>query len=470
MVHALVLYLWNKGLGMKRIWILLLCSLTIAAEAQTVAINVHGNRNRQVIVNNTTYEIDNNNINNLSKNITITNLRPGEYSLQLLRRNDFNPNDDEVNESRSSEQLPLLRTTTTFRVRAGFDVAINIAPNGIVQVKEKQIVGTTSDPTVAMADDAFSTLLTDIQFHWRNTRRITAAQTALTNNNNYFSTQQVLQILQTVEGESNRLTLARLAYNRITDPANFVQVYSLMSEPASRDELATMVRQNSNGSTTIASYSESFRQEMNEANFDILLQKIKRNTDASLRVNEVTEIMSNQTNYFTTDQVRRLIELVEYESSRLQLLRDVYNHVTDRSNFRLLYSLLNTDAARIQLINYIKDAEKSFGLINYNMNKPALSEENYAAILNQTREAAQVGGTIPYLTNTFGNIAFFFSAQQAVQLISLVDGELNRLSLAKAAYRGIVDPDNFLVLMNQLLASPLTRNELNDFAYTYRAQ
>ncbi len=455
---------------MKRIWTLLLSCSTIAAAAQTVAINVHGNRNRQVIVNGTTYKVDNNNTNNLSKNITISNLRPGEYSLQLQRLNDYNPNDDEVNNTRTNEQLPLLTSTTTFRVRAGFDVAINIAPNGIVQVKEKQIVGTTSDPTIAMTDDAFNSLLNDIRFHWRNTRRITAAQTALTNNNNYFSTQQVLQILNTVEGEANRLTLAKLAYNRITDPANFVQVYNVMNEPASKDELATMVRQNSNGSTTIASYSESFRQEMNEANFDKLVQKIKRNTDASLRVNEVTEIMSNQTNYFTTDQVKRLVELVEYESSRLQLLRDVYNHVTDRSNFKLLYSLLNTDAARIQLINYIKEAERSFGLINYNLNKPALSEENYTAILNQTRETVQTGTTISYLTNAFGNIAFFFSAKQAVQMISLVDGDLNRLSLAKAAYRGIVDPDNFLVMMNTLLTSPQTRNELNDYAYSYRAQ
>ncbi len=451
---------------MKRIWILLLC-FTTAAHAQTVAVYVHGNRNKQVVLNGITYEIENNNINNLSKNITISNLRPGEYSLKLLRQNDYNPNDDATNPSRSSQQLPLIKTTTTFRVRSGYDVAINIAPNGIVQVKEKQIAGTTSDPTIAMADDAFNTLLTDIQFHWRKTRRTTAAQTALTNNNNYFSTQQVLQILQTVEGENNKLTLAKLAYNRIIDPTNFIQVYSIMSEPASRDQLATLIRQD--GTNTIASYSESFRLEMNEANLDILLQKIRRNTDASLRVNEVAEILTNQTHYFTTDQVRRLIELVEYESSRIQLLRDVYNHVVDRSNFNQLYSLLNTDAARIQLNNYIKEAQKSFGLINYNQNKPVLSDDNFSSIMIQMRENVPTGNSIAYLNKTFGNIAYFYSAQQAIQLISLVDGELNRLSLAKAAYRGIVDPDNYLVLMNQLLSSPLSRNELNDYAYTFRA-
>jgi len=434
---------------MKRIWVLLLCFCTIAAAAQTVAISIHGNRNRQVMINGTTYEIENNNTNNLSKNITISNLRPGEYSLQLLRQNDYNPNDDETNQSRTNQQLPLIKSTTTFRVRSGFDVAINIAPNGIVQVREKQVAGTTSDPTIAMADDAFNSLLADIEYHWRNTRRTTAAQTALTNNNNYFSTQQVLQILKIVDGENNRLTLAKLAYNRIIDPSNFVQVYSLMSDPSSRDQLASLVQQD--GTNTIASYSESFKLEMNEANLDILLQKIRRNTDASLRVNEVTQVLSNQTHYFTTDQVRRLIELVEYESSRLQLLRDVYNHVTDRSNFPQLYSLLNTDAARIQLINYIKEAERSFGLINYNRNKPALSEDNFSAILIQLRENVPAGNALAYLNKTFENIAYFFSAQQAVQMISLVDGELNRLSLAKAAYRGIIDPDNYQVLINQVL-------------------
>lgn len=452
---------------MKRIWTLLTgCVFTVITQAQVVNISVQGNRNEQVIVNNVTYNVDNNTTTNLSKNITLSYLRPGEYSLQLIRINDNNANDDKV----PVKDNNIMRTSsfTSFTVRPGYDIAIVIFPNGIVQVKDKQIIGTTSDPNIAMADGTFSQLLADIQYHWRNTRRITAAQTALTNNNNYFNTWQVLQILQAVDGEANRLTLAKLAYNRIIDQGNFSQVYSLMSLPASRDDLSSFIRQGGNGSNTIYSYSESFRLEISDAILDAHLQKIKRNTDPGTRANAVTEILTNTTHYFTVSQVRRLVEMVEPESIRLQLLRDVFTHITDPENFSLLYNLLTTDASKLQLIDYLKTAAANGGIINYNLNKPAMDDKEFGEIYNTAKTQAARGALIPYITNELADFANYFTSEQAALLISLADGELNRLALAKTAYRGITDPQNFLPLMNQLLASPLTINEFSIYAYSYR--
>lgn len=443
------------------------CGLSVCLTAQTVSLTVNGNRNRQIIVDNKTYEIQNNTTNNQSKTITLTDLRPGQYSIELLRLNDYNMNDDDV--AVSDNTLPLVRSVTTFNVRTGFDVAIVVAPNGIIQVKEKQIAGTTSDPQIAMADAAFGTLINDIQFHWRNTRKITAAQTALQNNNNYFTTRQAMQIIGSVEGDANRLALAKLAYNRVTDPSNFVQVYALMMTPATRDDLSVFIR-NKSGTTTIYSYSETYRAAMNDQTFDALLSELKSNTDASTRTNTVTEILTNQTNYFTVSQLRRLLELVEFESSRLQLLRNVFSHVTDPENFPLLYTLLSTDVAKIELINHVKTAADNGGLLNYNLNKPAMTDEAFTRLVNNAREQFAAGNGTSFLTNTFSDISNYFTAQQAVQLISLLEGELPRLSLAKAAYRGINDPWNFLMLMDNVLYSPVAKNELSIYAYSFRPQ
>ncbi len=450
---------------MKRIFTWIAgCCFSLGAVAQTVSITVNGNRNQQVIVNNKTYDIQNN-TNNLSKTITLTSLRPGQYSLELVRINDYNVNDDDI--STSDNSIPKVRSTTTFTVKDGFDIAIIVAPNGIVQVKEKQVIGTTSDPRIVMPDAAFATLLTDIQFHWRNTRKITAAQTALSNNNNYFTTAQVMQILESVEGDVNRLALAKHAYNRLIDPSNFVQVYSLMPTPATREELAVFIRSHT-GSTAIFSYSETYRQAITDMTFDALLQKIRRDMDPSTRINAVTEVIANQTNYFTVSQVRRLIELVEFESARVHLLRDVFTHVVDTENFPLLYSLLTTDGAKIELINYIKNAAENGGLVNYNLNKPAMNEDEFAKLLNTAREHFTAGTGVAFLSNEFADITNYFTARQAIQLISLAEGELSRMSLAKTIYRGITDPADFLLLMNNVLTLAVTKNELNIYAYSYR--
>jgi hypothetical protein len=449
---------------MKRIFTLLLGCITIAAQAQVVSINVNGNRNRQVIINNVTYNIDNDVAGNISKSITLTNLLPGEYSLQLIRLSDNNPNDDRII-TRDNERV-LTRSTTTFKLRPGYDVAIVINPNGIIQVKDKLIAGTTSDPGAVMNEAAFSTLMKDIQYQWRNNRRLNLARAAFTNNNNYFTTQQVVQIIQSVSGEPNRISLAKLAYGRTTDPGNFTQVYNMMGTQAGRDEIAGFLRES--GANMFSSFSESFRLGMSEQAFDAHLVNIKKNMDPALRINAVTQVLTNETNYFTVSQVRRMIDLVEYESSRLQLLRDVYTHITDPENFHLLYPLLTTDAARNELVTYINTARRDGGLINYNLNKPALTDKAFNELLVTARTHTGDGTLVPYLTKAFGDITRYFTSQQVAALMDMVEGEMNRLSLAKAAYRGVVDPQNYLPVMNRLLESPLTRNELNDYAYSYR--
>ncbi len=450
---------------MKRIMMWLLGVLAgFSATAQVVTLTVNGNRNQQVVINDRVYTIENNNTNNVSKTFTINNLRPGAYTIQLVRINDTNVNDEDI---ANQSNLPLTKTTSTFNVKEGFDVSIIIAANGVVQVKEKQIAGTTSDPMVALTDAAFRTILSDVEYHWRNTRKITAAQTAFTNNNNYFTAQQARQIIQAVAGEENRLTLAKLAHSRIVDPGNFLQVSNLILTPAGKDEMATFLRTQTR-SNVITSYSESFRQPISETNLDAHLENIERSWHSTTRVNAVTEIINNETNYFTAAQVRRLIEMVDFESNRLQLLKRVYTHVVDPANFALLYKLLATDAAKIELINYVKTAAENGGLVNHNLNKIPLSEKEYTALVVKFREQNSKDNAMNALSEIFANPVHYFTTQQATQLMSMVDGELTRLSLAKAAYRTITDPENYVSAMSQLLNSAVTVNELNIYAYSYR--
>jgi hypothetical protein len=450
---------------MKRIMIWILgCFVAFTATAQIVTVTVNGNRNQQVIINERIFDIENNTTNNVSKTFTINNLRPGEYTIQLVRINDANLNEDDI---ANNNNLPRTRTTTTFKVKEGFDVAIIIAANGIVQVREKQIAGTTSDARVALTDAAFRTILSDVEYHWRNTRKITAAQTAFTNNNNYFTAQQARQLIQSVAGEENRLTLVKLAYNRIVDPGNFIQVSNLILTPAGKDEMATFLRTQTT-SSVITSYSDNFREPMSENNLNAHLESLERNWHAATRVNAVTTIIDNETNYFTTAQVRRLIEKVDFESNRLQLLKRVYTHVTDPQNFSLLYTLLATDAAKLELIDYVKTAAENGGLVNHNLNKSAVSEKEYTALVVKFREDLRKDNALNSLSEIFANPVNYFTTQQATQLISMVDGELTRLSLAKAAYRTIIDPENYISSMSQLLSSAVTVNELNIYAYSYR--
>jgi hypothetical protein len=62
------------------------------------------------------------------------------------------------------------------------------------------------------------------------------------NSNNYFSTNQVRQLLLLINAESNRLELAKLAYKSVTDPSNYLQINNILDTQSSRDELSNYVK------------------------------------------------------------------------------------------------------------------------------------------------------------------------------------------------------------------------------------
>ena len=93
---------------------------------------------------------------------------------------------------------------------------------------------------------------------------------------------------------------------------------------------------------------------MTDANFKILYQTIQGQFFPNEKMNSLVNTFNNTSNYFTASQVKQLIQLVSFESNRLQLAKSSYRTVTDRSNFEQVYTLLNTQASRDELELYVK--------------------------------------------------------------------------------------------------------------------
>ena len=71
-------------------------------------------------------------------------------------------------------------------------------------------------------------------------------------------------------------------------------------------------------------------------------------------MNSLTNIFANTTYFFTTEQAKRLIELVSAESNRLTLAKAAYKQVVDQQNFSQLYTILSSQSSRDELDAYIK--------------------------------------------------------------------------------------------------------------------
>lgn len=98
----------------------------------------------------------------------------------------------------------------------------------------------------AMSDATFNSLYDNIRKRWLPFTKYNAAVDAFSSSDNYFTTQQVHQIIALLSDESNRLNLAKLAFDNIIDQQNFRQLYDLFESQASKDELDNYIKANYN--------------------------------------------------------------------------------------------------------------------------------------------------------------------------------------------------------------------------------
>ncbi|MDB5223754.1 MAG: hypothetical protein JWN83_2421 [Chitinophagaceae bacterium] len=253
---------------------------------QTVTINFNGNGNAnsgyQVIMDGTTYSSRTNNNGTWNRNtsnrygnddITINNIQPGQHSIQVYRIGNNNRGNGN-NRNYGGASSPVY--SSTFNLRQGYDVMLDIKNNGKVQFSEQRSNngngqnrrGGRDDVNddrrnggnnnggynnggynnggyrAPMADYQFSQIYQDAKGKWFQANKVTAIKNAFNNTVSYFSTYQITQLLQLITSESNRLELAKLSYRVVSDPTNFTQVYSLFSSQSSRNDLDRYVRGN----------------------------------------------------------------------------------------------------------------------------------------------------------------------------------------------------------------------------------
>ncbi|HEX7902957.1 MAG TPA: DUF4476 domain-containing protein [Chitinophagaceae bacterium] len=286
---------------------------------------------------------------------------------------------------------------------------------------------------------------------------------AFANANYYYTTSQAKQLIQLIDNEADRLTLAKTAFRGITDAVNFSQLYDLFSWQASRNELMAYVNAyNYNNSNTAGTI---YKTPMSATSFNAIYSDVQKQWGLGAKMNKLVDIFNNTGYYFTTTQAKQLIQLVSAESNRLQLAKASYVRITDPANFTLLFDVLASQSSRDELTAYVNANYYNSSTSSNSGYMTPMSTENFNNLYSQVQNQWGLGVKMQSLTEIFANTSYYFTAAQAKQLIQLVSAESNRLQLAKASYDRITDRTNFASLYD-LLASQASRDELQAYVKT----
>ena len=426
---------------MKTVSILLISAITsIAALAQTtstVTINVRGVNNRTVIIDGNEYTVTNDYNTNANTPIVVSNLQSGQHTLQIRRDNEVNP------------------SSTTFTVRNGYDLTITIAANGSVQSRETKwkTDNTTGQYAVAMSTADYNNLYNNIRNEWRTSRRMTLVSDAFANTGNYFTTAQARQLIQMINNQSNRFTLAKASYAHITDPTNFTDMYELFNSQTYKDQLRDYVNAYSVGNSSTA---------MNTTSFNNIYRTARRQSTTNSKVSYIYNAFSNTNNYFSVSQARQLVQLVPDETNRLYLAKISYRSIVDKNNFSQMNTVFSSQSSRNELATFVNNYDVS----NPVYSRTAMKETEFNTLYRDIQNRFGIGAKMSALNDVFDNENYYFTTAQTRQLIQLVSDDNNRLQLAKDSYDNIVDQSNFNQLYDILSSS--SRNEIELYVRNYQ--
>ena len=200
---------------------------------------------------------------------------------------------------------------------------------------------------VAMNEADYNSLYNSISNNWNAASRVNLAAEAFKNSSNYFTTSQVRRLLLLINSENDRLTLSKQAYDNVTDQSNYSQLYDAFSIESNRNDLANFVANSQGGSGV------TIKIPMTETEFNSLYRDVQFTFGIGAKMSALTTVFNKETNYFTVQQVKQLIQMVSDESNRLELAKASYNNMTNQSAFTELYTLFSLQTSKDELASYV---------------------------------------------------------------------------------------------------------------------
>lgn len=463
---------------MKRLLIFLLSGfITLSVTAQTITLAINGNnrnKNLQVVIDGTSYysnSVTNGTNNNTTVNnkIILSNQQLGSHTIAVYRGRKNNNYRNGTNATQYGNAV----YSNTFQLRQGYDMEITINGNGRVTFSETRIrnkdrrLNDDDRQYISPMDDAaFNQLLQTVRSKWLQSGKIVTERDAFLNTSNYFTTEQVRQLLQLISSEANKLSLAKLAYPKVVDPANFTQAYSVFNSIASRNEMDVFIRNNPNNNTDNQNRDNNnngYKTPMADYQFNQLLQSINAQYNQTGKYNIISNALYN--NYFSTSQVRQLLSVINNQNERFALAKQSYLRVTDAANFSSLYDLFYSQYLKNELNNYVIQNGGNGTNVQYNT-RIAMDGASFSQVLQKVSNHFFPWDKVRDAKDAFNNTSYYFSTSQIRQILTVIAGENDKLELAKLAWSRVSDPAYFTQLFD-LFSSQANRDELNAYIQSH---
>lgn len=165
-------------------------------------------------------------------------------------------------------------------------------------------------------------------------------------NSKCLSTEQLMQLASLIESENYRFSFAKEAYNAVSDIENYIEMKQVFNTPRIRAQFSQFI--NSKDITT-----EDACQVPDEK-FNQIIHEIKIENFNSAKVTTAKHLIQ-QNDCFSAQQISSIVNIFDYENSKLEIAIFSYKFSNDKSNYYSVVSkALGFNSSKNKLLNYIK--------------------------------------------------------------------------------------------------------------------
>lgn len=201
--------------------------------------------------------------------------------------------------------------------------------------------------------------------------------------NHCLTAAQIKTLCTDLYQERDRLDFAKFAYPRCYDPANFTTVYSAFYINSNVEELNRYVtaygmgtgntntnpnpnpnnggynnNNNNGGYNSGGGYVPGYNgpygcpMPMNSNDFNTAKESIRSKTFESTKMEIAKQI--TDANCFTSQQIKELVQVFEFEATKLEYAKYAFPHCYDKNNYYKVNDAFGFEASMTELSNYVK--------------------------------------------------------------------------------------------------------------------
>ncbi len=172
-------------------------------------------------------------------------------------------------------------------------------------------------------------------------------------NANCLSTAQIMKLASILTMESYRLDVLKNAYLRAYDRGNFSYADQLLTSSNYKLDLANYIKGNTTTTTTTTIVTNSNTCVVSSTDLNDIKNTINNSSFDNTKITVGKQALSAK-KCFTVSQIKEILALYSFESSKLEMAKYAYDYCSDKSNYYQVNDVFSFSSSKDDLTKYVQ--------------------------------------------------------------------------------------------------------------------